>query len=144
MSSSNADVHSLRTKGRSSLTEKGGEVRLKADDPISALQAVAKQANIRINLNPAEVKLLTSVGRLKISLSYANNFSGATDAIKKIDQLASEALAASALAREKKRALWKNIGLLLLALLVGAVMFVATVIALDIAHGTSIRLPFLR
>lgn len=139
----NVNVLSLKSKGRSSLAEKSGEVHLKTNDPISALQAIAKHAKIKINLNQAEIKRLTSAGRFKISLSYANNFSGATDAIKKIDQLASEAIAANAQASQKKRALWKNIGLLILAILIGAALFTITVITLDIANGTNVKLPFL-
>lgn len=137
------NVLSVEAKGRAVLSNKGGRVTLKADDPVSALQAIAKQANIKIDLTPEEVERISGAGKFGISLSYADDLGGATEAAKKIDQLAAGALAVR-LAGKGKRSIWRVLGLLVLVLLLGAVVFVVTVAVLDAIYGSRILSPVLR
>lgn len=136
MSQGTVNVLNLAAKGRASISEKGGVITVRAGDPVSALQAIATRAAIKIELSPAEVERFSGAGRLDISLSYANDFSGAMEAVKQIDRLAAEASAAGDLKKKKKRTFWKALAWLVLAVALGAVGFAATVAVLDIAHGS--------
>lgn len=134
MATGKVNVLSVRARGRATLSTKGGQVTIKADDPVSALQAIAKQANIKIDLTPEEVERLTGAGKFGISLSYANDLGGASEAAKKIDQMVVSALASQG--RKGKRAVWKALGLLVLVVLLGAAVFAVTVAALDAFYGS--------
>lgn len=142
MSTGKVNVLSLGAKGRTDLSTKAGRVTLRADDPVGALQAIAKQANIKIDLTAEEVARLTSAGKLDIVLSYADDLAGATEAARKVDQLAASTSAAHG--RKGKRAVWKTLGLLVLVLLIGAVVFVVTVATLDAVYGSRTLPPVLR
>lgn len=142
MSTGKVNVLSVRAKGRTALSTKGGQVTLKADDPVSALQAIAKQANIKIDLTPEEVERLTSAGKFDIALSYADDLAGASEAARKIDQMTAGAFAAQG--SKGKRAPWKALGLLVLVVVLGAVVFVVTVAALDAVYGSRTLPPVLR
>lgn len=144
MSKGGVNVLDLPTKGRCSLTEKGGEIILNAGDPVSAMQAVARQANLQIGLTPVEAERLVSAGRFKISLRYVNSLSGATEAVQRIDRLISEAARINHEGISKGRSIWTTLGLLVLAVVIGAVMFVGTVVVLDNIFGSNTLSQFLR
>lgn len=144
MPKGNINVLNLQTQGQCSVIEKGGEIILKAADPVSAIQAVACQANLLISLTPEEVERLRAVGRLEISLRYANNASGASAAVKQIDRLTSAAAVAGREGVDKRRSVWKPLALLLLAAIIGAAVFAGTVAVLDSVYGSHILSRFLR
>ena len=143
MSKGSVNVFDLQTKGQCSVAEKGGEVILKAGDPISAIQAVARQAGLQIGLTPEEAERLMKAGRLEISLRYTNTPSGATEAVKQIDRLSSAAVLAGRAGTDKRRSVWKTLGLLVLAVVIGAAIFAGTVVVLDSVYGSRILSPFL-
>lgn len=143
MPKGNVNVLELKTRERCSVVEKGGEVLLHAGDPLSALQAVARQAGLQIFLSQEEMARFAQAGRFEISLHYANNASGATEAAKRIDQMAAEAALAQSLVTGKRRSIGKKVGLLLLALAISAVMFMLTVAVLDSIYGSHIMSQFL-
>lgn len=67
------NVLMLQTKGKARVSERAGTISLKADNPICALQEIARQANLNIVLTPEEMARISGAGKLPISLSYANN-----------------------------------------------------------------------
>lgn len=144
MPTGNVNVLDLKTRGQCSVTEKGGEIMLKAGDPLSALQSVARQASLQISLTPEEMARFVAAGRLEISLHYANNSAGATGAAKRIDQMVTEAALASRGRADKQRSFWKKLGLLLLLLAAGAAIFAGTVAALDWVYASHLLPQFLR
>jgi len=144
MSKSGVNVLDLPTEGRCSLTEKGGEIILNAGDPVSAMQAVARQANLQIGLTPTEAERLVSAGQFKISLCYVNSLSGATEAVQRIDRLISETALINHEGISKGHSIWTTLGLLVLAVVIGAIMFVGTVVLLDHVYGSRTLSQFLR
>jgi len=131
MSKEKINILSLKAKGTARLTERGGAVRLQADDAVSALQAVAKQTHLEILLNQAEVDRLVRAGKLKITLDFSNDLAGAAEAAGKIDRMAMESAPDGG-----KIKLGKLLGWLLLALLASALGFAGVVLLLDAIQGT--------
>lgn len=144
MPAGNVNVLDLKARGHCSVTEKGGEIMLKAGDPLSALQAVARQASLQISLTPGEMARFVEAGRFEISLHYANNSAGATGAAKRIDQMVTEAALANRGRVVKQRSFWQKLGMFLLLLVIGAAVFTGTVAALDRVYGTHLLPQFLR
>lgn len=142
MSHDNINILDLPNRVQATSSEKGGAICVHADNPVSALQAVARQAGIKILLSPADVERLTGAGKIDIFLSYANNAAAATRAAKEIDDMATEALAA--LNRKKQQhSFWKMAGWLILATGIIAVGFAIAFVMLDAASGTRILHGFL-
>lgn len=129
----NVDVLKLRARGNAKVSEQAGEISLKANDPVSALQAIARQAGIKIDLTPEEVAQISGVGKLPLSLSYANNLAGATEAAKKIFDMTGEVFVAQG--QQSRPGLWKIIGFVILLLIISVVVFVLTYGALEKAYG---------
>lgn len=144
MPAGNVNVLDLKARGQCFVAEKGGEVTLKAGDPLSALQAVARQASLQISLTPEEMARFVEAGRFEISLRYANNSAGATGAAKRIDLMVTEAVLASRGRVEKQRSVWKKLALFLLLLAIGIAIFAGTVAALDRIYGSHLLPQFLR
>lgn len=132
MPQGNVDVLKLRSKGKAKVTEQAGTVSLKSNDAIGALQAIARQASIRIDLAPEEVEQISGTGKLPISIAYANNVSGATEAAKKILILVGQAHAAGG---QNKFRLGKVLGFVSLLLIIGVVVFFLTYRLLEKAYG---------
>jgi len=133
------NILSLKVKGKAHLTERGGAIRLQADDAVSALQAVAKQTHLEILLNQAEVDRLVSTGEFKITLDLSNDMAGAAEAVREIHRMAMEIAPVGG-----KIPLGKLMGWLLLALLAGALGFVGVVMVLDAIQGTHTLMDWLR
>lgn len=129
----NMNIHKLSAKGKAKLSARSGTITLEADDAVSALQAIAKQANIKIDLTPDEVKRLGSAGKLAISLTYDDHIAGATAAAEKVCELAAEAQAAGG--RQGKAGAWKMLGFVGLLLIVAAFAFVVAYKALERIYG---------
>lgn len=135
MSNCDINILDLPCKTQASFSEKNKTISVRADNPISALQAVARHANIKILLSPADVERLTGAGKIDISLNYPNHAAAATKAAKEIDDMATATFAA--LARKKRqRSFWKIAGWLILATGIIAVGFAIAFIMLDAASGT--------
>jgi len=127
------DVLKLQARGKAKLSERAGTISLQADDPVSALQAIARQANIKIDLTPDEVARIGGAGKLSISLSYANNLAGASTAAKNVFDLAGEAYLAQGQA--DKFGLGKILGFVILLVVIGATVFVLAYKALERVYG---------
>ncbi len=128
MSQSNVDVLKLRARGTAKVSEQAGTISLKADDPVSALQAIARQAKIKIDLTPDEVRRVSGAGKLAISLSYAKNVAGASEAAKKVFDLAGQA-------QQNKPGIWKMLGFVSLLLIIGVVVFALAYRVLERTYG---------
>lgn len=128
----NVDVLKLRSRGKAKLSERAGIVTLKADDAVSALQAIARQASIRIDLTAGEAEQLGKAGRLKISLDYASGVSGASEAAQNILLLAGQAHAAGDRIASGR---WKIFGFVSLLVIVGVAVFILTYRMLVRAYG---------
>lgn len=132
MREGNVDVLRLRARGKAKLIERAGIVTLNADDPVSALQAIARQASIRIDLTVGEAEQLGKAGRLGISLDYASDVSGASEAAQNILLLVGRAHDAG---EQRTSGGWKIFGFLSLLLLIGAAVFILTYRMLESAYG---------
>lgn len=118
----NVDVLKLQAKGKAKISERTGTVSLKASDPVSALQAIARQANIKIVLTPDEQERINGVGKLPISLSYASTLAGASEAAKNVFALLEDAHAAPG--QKNKAGLGKILGLVSLLMIIAVLVFV--------------------
>lgn len=126
----NVDVLTLRAKGKAKTAERAGTVSLQADDPIAALQAIARQAKIKIALTPQEVERLKETRKLPISLSYAGNLAGATGAAKTV-----VAQAVAAPAGDTGNAFPRMLALFGLSLILAALVFYLTYRLLEKVYG---------
>ncbi|BCB28570.1 hypothetical protein SKTS_34560 [Sulfurimicrobium lacus] len=133
MAQGNVDVLKLQTKGKAKLSERAGTIALKADDPVCALQAIARQANINIFLTPEEMERIGGAGKLQISLSYANNLAGASEAAKNVFSLAGDAHAA--LGQKNQVGLGKILGFAGLAVIIAGLAFVLAYKMLEKIYG---------
>lgn len=133
---SNCDINILDLPGKTqaSFSEKNGTVSVRADNPVSALQAVARHANIKILLSPADVERLIGAGKVDIALSYPNNAAAAVKTAKEIDDMATAAFAALA-RRKRQRSFWRITVWLIIAAGIIAFGFVAAFALLDAASG---------
>ncbi|MCE5182721.1 MAG: hypothetical protein LLG15_13105 [Betaproteobacteria bacterium] len=135
MSNCDINILDLPDKPPASFSEKNGIISVRADNPVSALQAVARHANIKILLSPADVERLTGAGKIDIALDYPNNAAAAAKTAKEIDDMATKAFAA--LARQKRqRSFWRMTVWLVLAAGIIALGFVAAFALLDAANGS--------
>lgn len=133
MAQGNVDVLKLQAKGKVKVSERAGTISLNADDPVCALQAIARQANIKIFLTPDELERIGGAGKLPISLSYANNLAGASEAAKNVFGLAGGAHAA--LRQKNKVGLGKFLGFVSLLMIIGVLVFVLAYKVLKNIYG---------
>ncbi|MEN6585724.1 MAG: hypothetical protein ABFE02_06680 [Sulfuricella sp.] len=133
MAQGNVDVLKLQTKGNAKVSERAGAIVLKAEDPVCALQAIARQANINIFLTPEEMERISGAGKLPISLSYANNLAGASEAAKNVFSLAGDAHAA--LGQKSKAGLGKILGFVGLVAILAGLAFVLAYKMLEKIYG---------
>lgn len=133
MSQGNVDVLKLRARGKAKISSQGTTVSLKANDPVSALQAIARKASIKINLTPEEVERVNGVAKVAISISYADNLAGASEAAREVLGLAGQAHAAKG--GKNQRGIWKMLGFVGLILILGGAAFFLAYKALEGAFG---------
>jgi hypothetical protein len=136
MSKEKINILSLKAKGKALLTERGGTIKLQADDAVSALQAISKRTHLEILLNPAEVERLVRSGAFKITLEISNDMAGAAEAVREIHRIAMEATPEDKTPKGGKIKLGKLLAWLLLALLASALGFAGVVLVLDAIQGT--------
>lgn len=127
----NVDVLTLRAKGKAKTAERAGTISLRADDPVAALQAIARQAKIKIALTPQEVERVERAGKLPISLDYANDLAGATAAAKKVGDLA----AAEAHGPKGRPGFPRMLAMAGLSLILAALVFILTYRLLEKAYS---------
>lgn len=132
-------IESLTPRGRATITVKNGIATIKGNDPIAALQKLAKEAGITIRLTVEEAQRLEAVGRMKISTDYApNDKTSAIEAAHAISIKVAEIMEKRGHKMDwgwvwpaiKKLAIW----LFYLALPVAA--FFLVIMALDAINGT--------
>ena len=133
MTQGKVDVLRLVAKGKTKVSERAGTISLKAADPVGALQAIARQGSIRIELTKEEVTRIRAAGKLDIFISYANHVAGATEAAKKVLGLAENALASQA--RNTRPGIWKILGIASVLLIAAAAVFAMTYKFLQKTYG---------
>ncbi|MDD5241733.1 MAG: hypothetical protein PHG47_08455 [Sulfuricella sp.] len=143
MSQGNINILDLPSRAKAFLSEKNGTLCVQADNPVSALQAVARQAGIKILLSPADVARFTGAGKIDIVLSYANNAAAAMRAAKEIDDMATAAFAAVN-RKNQNPSFWRMVGWLALATGIIAVGFAIAFAMLDAVSNTHTLHDFLR
>lgn len=125
------NILSLNAQGKANLTERGGAIKLEADDAISALQSISKRTHLEILLNQEEVDRLVSTGKFKITLNISNDKAGAAKAVREIHRMAMQMVPTGGKVKQGKLLGW-----LLLALLASALGFAGVVLVLDAIQGT--------
>jgi hypothetical protein len=86
-----------------------------------------------ILLTPDELERISGAGKLPISLSYANNLAGASEAAKNVFSLAGDAHAA--LGQKNKAGLGKILGFVGLVVIIAGLAFVLAYKVLEKIYG---------
>ena len=129
-------LETLTASGKASCAEKNGVVTIKGNDAVAALQLLAKEGRVAIQLTPEEAERLAVAAKLKISVSFTR---GDGQSAVKAAQTISELVAAAYTGGEKSQGPWsmKRLAAALLFIVVAVGVFLLAVAALDAVYGTN-------
>lgn len=129
-------LEAMTPSGKASATEKNGVVTIKGNDAVAALQLLAKEGKVAIQLTSEEVERLTAAARIKVSASFTRgDGKSAIKAAQAISEQVAEAFLKGG--QTGGGGIARRLALALLFIAVAAGAFLLAVVVLDALYGTS-------